>query len=213
MALLQEIVVPLLAVNDTSLTVVEMNFTSGQHVKKGDLVMVFETSKTTYEVLTETEGYVQYLCELDQDYEVNEIVAKIFSEEKEVSKVALTPAQKDLSRVEKGSSPLSSATGWEGETLFSAAARSLIESSGISPDVFQKKDFVSTEDVEAFLGITKSEVSTPRPKRLAQENKTKVVLPVDAAKSNTTKLSSNKKREILKCSTVNGPHQYHQHLY
>ena len=46
MALLQEIAVPLLAVNDTSLSVVEMNFVSGQFVKKGDYIMVFETSKT-----------------------------------------------------------------------------------------------------------------------------------------------------------------------
>ncbi len=50
MALLQEILVPLLAVNDTTLTVVEIPFSNGAKVKKGDLIMVFETSKTTYDV-------------------------------------------------------------------------------------------------------------------------------------------------------------------
>ena len=84
MALLQEIQVPLLAVNDTTLTVVEISFTTGSKVNKGDLIMVFETSKTTYDVEAEAEGYIHYLCEADHDYEVNEIVARIYSEAAEV---------------------------------------------------------------------------------------------------------------------------------
>jgi pyruvate/2-oxoglutarate dehydrogenase complex dihydrolipoamide acyltransferase (E2) component len=80
MALLQEIQVPLLAVNDTSLTVVEINFSRGSKVKKGDLIMVFETSKTTYDVEAEAEGYIQYLCETNGDYAVSEVVARIYSE-------------------------------------------------------------------------------------------------------------------------------------
>ena len=92
MALIQEIKVPLLAVNDTSLTVVEMNFTTGSAVKKGDLLMVFETSKTTYDVEAETDGYIQYYCEAGHDYEVNEIVAKIFEQESEIEKPLVSPA-------------------------------------------------------------------------------------------------------------------------
>src|SRR5689334_12907701 len=80
MALLQEIQVPLLAVNDTSLTVVEISFPNGSLVKKGDMVMVFETSKTTYDVEAASDGYIQYLCEADHDYEVNTVVARIYSE-------------------------------------------------------------------------------------------------------------------------------------
>jgi len=80
MALLQEIQVPLLAVNDTSLTVVEVVLSTGAKVSKGDLLMVLETSKTTYDVEAGAEGYIQYLCEQDRDYEVNEVVARIYSE-------------------------------------------------------------------------------------------------------------------------------------
>ena len=50
MALLQEIQVPLLAVNDTILTVAELSYATGTKVKKGDVVMILETSKTTYDV-------------------------------------------------------------------------------------------------------------------------------------------------------------------
>src|ERR1700754_3836141 len=84
MAVLQEIAVPLLAVNDTTLTVVDMAFANGKQVKKDDIVLVFETSKTTYEVLAEASGFIQYSCETGRDYEVNEIVARIFSTAEEV---------------------------------------------------------------------------------------------------------------------------------
>jgi pyruvate/2-oxoglutarate dehydrogenase complex dihydrolipoamide acyltransferase (E2) component len=83
MALLQNITVPLLAVNDNILTVVEISFKQGDLVKKGDTVMVFETSKTTYPVEAEVEGYIQYYCKEGNDYEVNHKVACIYSEKNE----------------------------------------------------------------------------------------------------------------------------------
>ena len=85
MAVLQEIMVPLLAVNDTTLTVAELAFANGEKVAKGNVLMVFETSKTTFDVVAEVEGYVQYTCEAGQDYEVGVVVATIFSEAAEVS--------------------------------------------------------------------------------------------------------------------------------
>jgi pyruvate/2-oxoglutarate dehydrogenase complex dihydrolipoamide acyltransferase (E2) component len=202
MALLQKILVPLLAVNDTSLTVVEMNFLNGQYVKKGDHIMVFETSKTTYDVAAETDGYIQYLCEMDKDYEVNEIVAKIFSEENEVEKITVSPILQHAITAKAEHVALETVAVWEGETLFSAEAIQLIDSSGISRSIFNKKDFVSRKDVEAILGIGGKE--TVRPSRIGMtvENKKKEVLPVDAAKAIVEKLSSNKKREIEYLSEV-----------
>jgi pyruvate/2-oxoglutarate dehydrogenase complex dihydrolipoamide acyltransferase (E2) component len=84
MAVLQQIAVPLLAVNDTFLTVVEINFSNKSAVQKGDVVMVFETSKTTYEVIADAEGYIQLMCEVGNDYAVNDIVAMIYSSEAEI---------------------------------------------------------------------------------------------------------------------------------
>jgi pyruvate/2-oxoglutarate dehydrogenase complex dihydrolipoamide acyltransferase (E2) component len=202
MALLQEILVPLLAVNDPSLTVVEMSFVNGQYVKKGDHIMVFETSKTTYDVAAETDGYIQYLCEIDKDYEVNEIVAKIFSEEKEVEKITVSPILQDAIKTKAEPAALQTVALWEGETLFSGEAIQLIESAGISRSVFNKKDFVSREDVEAILRSGKKEIARPSRIGITVENKKKDVLPVDAAKAIVEKLSSNKKREIEYLSEV-----------
>ena len=101
MALLQEILVPLLAVNDTTLTVVEIALSTGAKINKGDLLMVLETSKTTYDVEAETSGYIQYLCETDKDYTVNEVVARIYSEEAE----ALAPAETRTPQTETRTPP------------------------------------------------------------------------------------------------------------
>ncbi len=196
MALLQEIAVPLLAVNDTSLTVVEINFSNGQHVKKGDHIMVFETSKTTYDVQAEADGYIQYICEIDKDYEVNEIVAKIFSDENEVEKLKVAPVVKSEIVQEQEKKIQEAIPIWQGETLFSTEAARLVESSGIDKNIFRTKDFVSKLDVEEMLGIKKKPEKKPAPQNLQPETKKKNVLPVDAAKAIIEKLSSNKKREI-----------------
>lgn len=187
MPILQEIKVPLLAVNDTSLTVVNIVFAQGAFVKKGDMVLVLETSKTTYDVFAETDGFIGYDCISGEDYEVNEIVAKIFSDESEVVKNEKINDKKIVSVniSEKAHEH------WEGETLFSPAAISLIESSGISPAIFKGFDFVSREDVEAKLGLAKKSsgksVGTAIPATL---------LPVDTNMVIVEKLASYKKREI-----------------
>ncbi len=94
MALLLEIDVPLLAVNDTTLTVAELSFANGSKVVKGDVLMVFETSKTTYDVEAGSEGFIQYCCETDHDYEVGVVVARIYSEAAEALAVpAPLPSQ------------------------------------------------------------------------------------------------------------------------
>lgn len=214
MALLQEISVPLLAVNDTSLTVVEIPFSSGAKVKKGDLIMVFETSKTTYDVEAPEEGYIQYLCETDHDYEVNEVVARIYSEpagEQGPPEGKPAPAKGLPTRF---SAPLSTEAHptethrteahptetlpfWEGETLFSREASHLIESSGIDKSIFAGKDFVSAAEVLAAI----SPAASPIPPSAGTAGRARVAkgalsLPVDPAGAVLERLSAAKKREI-----------------
>jgi pyruvate/2-oxoglutarate dehydrogenase complex dihydrolipoamide acyltransferase (E2) component len=196
MPILQEIKVPLIAVNDTSLTVVDMAFTQGDAVKKGDIVMVFETSKTTYEVQAETDGFIAYLCELDADYEVNAIVANIYSDAAEVpaKKAAVTK----ITAASSAKTEYSEAVAyWEGETLFSPAAIQLMEANGLSGDAFKGKDFVSKADVEQKLGIAK-----PAANKKTTAVKPVESLPVDTEKVIVAKLSSNKKREIEYLSSI-----------
>jgi pyruvate dehydrogenase E2 component (dihydrolipoamide acetyltransferase) len=195
MAILQEIKVPLISVNDTSLTVADVLFSTGDKVNKGDIIMVFETSKTTYDVQAEATGYIQYLCEQGNDYDVNDVVAKLFSEESEVEKKAIQPKNKIAIK----SDVIIAAQTWEGDTLFSAAALILIESKKVDKNNFTGKDFVSLQDVEEVLGITKKKVADI-PKNNSVKKTTGVS--IDNQKVIVEKLSSNKKREIEYLSEV-----------
>jgi pyruvate/2-oxoglutarate dehydrogenase complex dihydrolipoamide acyltransferase (E2) component len=193
MALLQEITVPLLAVNDTTLTVVDLAFPNGQAVKKGDIILVFETSKTTYEVLAEADGFVQYLCKAGQDYEVNQVVAKIFNTASDIIKEPVTTKQENTPQVQVVKKNV--VNDWTGDALFSLEAIRLIESLHIDKSAFKGRDFVSRQDVEELKGINgtvNKKITAPSVTAQPKE----AVLPVDNAKVIVERLSSNKKREI-----------------
>jgi len=175
MALLLEIQAPLLAVNDTTLTVAEVPLGPGSRIAKGDVALVFETSKTTYEVIAEVEGYIQYLCEAGCDYAVNTVVARIYSEAAEAATApATTPdlvpaaaptaaipalAGVDGSFSSTASLPLHTTfmpepetpAHWDKETLFSREADRLIAESGLDRTRFKGRDFVTGADVRAIL--------------------------------------------------------------
>jgi len=202
MALLLEIDVPLLAVNDTTLTVVELSFANGSKVVKGDLLMVFETSKTTYDVEAGADGFIQYCCETDRDYEVGVVVARIYSEAAEALTVpaqlpsqpvrtgSAAPQTRKLSSRQESALPLieEKLPPFEGETIFSREALRLMGSSNIDPSVFAGKDFVTAADVNQLL-------QPPAPNVVSRAPATQPVA-VDPAKVVVEKLAKAKKREI-----------------
>ncbi|HTR30460.1 MAG TPA: 2-oxo acid dehydrogenase subunit E2 [Puia sp.] len=189
MALIQEISVPLLAVNDTTLTVVEISLPNGAPVRKGDLILVFETSKTTYDVEAPAEGYIQYLCTTDRDYEVNEVVARIYSEEAEAAagKPLLNGHVAEVKAADLAAAP-AVAHHWEGEPVFSYEADALIATSGLDKAVFKGHDFVTARDVANFLRPAGGEKSSPKPAAATQV--------IDPSKAILERLSSAKRREI-----------------
>lgn len=199
MAVLQQIAVPLLAVNDTFLTVVEVIFNQKAAVKKGDIVMVFETSKTTYEVIAEADGFIKYNCEQGNDYAVNDIVAEIYSsadeikiEEKKVVEVITSkPASASVSKVEFN---------YTGTTLFSLAAQTLLAQKNISPDVFAGYEMVTAKDIQLHLNpIAFDKIVENIANKVSQPKKQNSVLPEGTT---VLKLSNNKKREIEYLSAV-----------
>lgn len=187
MPVLQEIKVPLISVNDTSLTVQENIFKNGDKVSKADIIMVFETSKTTYDVIAESDGYIQYLGEPGNDYEVNDVVAKIFSDATEIIAV------NGKAEVKKQAVERTVELNWKGETIFSKAAIALLQEHKVETVVFVGKDFINKEDVETYLGI-----GTVKPKKETAVSNKKNVSVIPAANTNVIveRLSSNKKREI-----------------
>ena len=199
MAVIQQIKVPLISVNDTSLTVVNIPYEQGGAIKKGDIILVFETSKTTYDVLAEEDGFIGYSCLPDTEYEVNEVVANIYTTQAEVP--VLIVNEKKISPVidhplHKHEEALAT---WEGDTLFSPSAIVMMESAAISKAAFKGRDFVSKEDVDQLLGLTTGRnidaIKAPKQKQTP-------LLQTDSNKVIVEKLSSNKKREIEYLSAV-----------
>lgn len=196
MPIVQEIKVPLLAVNDTTLTVVDLPFAPGSPVKKGDIVIVFESSKTTYDVVAEEAGFISYVCETGEDYEVNEVIAAVYSSKEELPALPEVKKNKAVTVSAKEHREAAEAI-WEGETLFSPAAMALIKKNNMDAAVFQGRDFVSKTDVEEKLGIAKKPVAGKE-----SVKKTVPLLPTDTEKVIVEKLSSNKKREIDYLSSI-----------
>ncbi|WP_336515196.1 2-oxo acid dehydrogenase subunit E2 [Pollutibacter soli] len=193
MGLLQEIKVPLIAVNDTSLTVVEISHANGDHVQKGTTVMVFETSKTTYNVEAEVDGFINYLCEVGSDYEVNDIVARIFSGKEEADTATIPPAELQPPAVHHQNGQTIAAA-WTGITIFSNGAKKLMEESKLNTEAFAGRDFVNLTDVESLLGIRKTPAA-PKTAAAKQVSAKEQELPVPA-NSTKVKLTGSKKREI-----------------
>lgn len=194
MAVVHQIKVPLIAVNDTSLTVVGMPFQNGALVAKGSIVLVFETSKTTYDVVAEADGYIQYSCRVDEDYEVNTEVACIYSAAEEVQENLPAVTQSVLMP-----SPGVNQDLWEGTTIFSTVALQLMQQHRLEPTLFKGRDFVNKLDVERLLGIA-SEFQIPAETKVAKKIST--LSQADPEKIIAKKITGAKKKEIEFLSAV-----------
>ncbi|MEO7044717.1 MAG: biotin/lipoyl-containing protein, partial [Ferruginibacter sp.] len=194
--ILQEIKVPLISVNDTSLTVIEKNFDNGANVKAGDVILVFESSKIAYDVVAETEGYIQYLCDIGNDYDVNEVVALILDTQQETK-----PTQRK-SPLKNDHTGLSVKNNWTGATIFSAGALQLMKEKEIDEKIFSGRDFVNQKDVKSFLGLSIVQ-EFPKNQSKNSHKQIKIVVP-ELSNVIVEKLAANKKREIQYLSSVQG---------
>ncbi|HEY4109848.1 2-oxo acid dehydrogenase subunit E2 [Puia sp.] len=230
MALLQEILVPLLAVNDTTLTVVELPCVAGAAVKKGEVILVLETSKTSYDVEAPVDGYIQYCCEAERDYAVNEVIARLYSEVSEasapvpgrprVAKPVVAPAINGQQYAPSAMTPpvqsrraAATPAHWGGETLFSYEAERLIEAAGLARETFAGRDLVTGADVQQYLNpvaapgarMAAPTAATPTAAALTAAGTAtslKAVAPVDPSKAIVQKLQSAKRREIEYLSDI-----------
>lgn len=194
MAILQEVKVPLLAVNDTTLIVSEIPFKNGDKVHKGNTILTFETSKTTYDLEAEFDGFIKYYCEIGQEYNVNDLVVQIFSERSDFSFNSASIDELLINTGEK-KAPTSIQQIWQGDPIFSLKAMDLIEKNGIEKSRFNGKDFVSYDDVEVELGL-KPKGITPIVKAIDKKEKVTAPSLSLSGRVELQPLTTIKKREI-----------------
>ncbi|MCD6453466.1 MAG: hypothetical protein J7K77_04190 [Dehalococcoidales bacterium] len=79
-----KIVVPKLGMGDAPLTLVEWKAKEGDRVNKGDVVLVVESEKITYDVEAETSGLVHILIKEGSEAEIGSVAGLIAETEEEL---------------------------------------------------------------------------------------------------------------------------------
>jgi pyruvate/2-oxoglutarate dehydrogenase complex dihydrolipoamide acyltransferase (E2) component len=150
MSNVNQIRIPQLSVNDTSLTVSKIYLASGVFVKIGDPIVSVESSKTTEDLLAEQNGFVYLNCEEGCDYDVNTSIGvvsdQVIIDSIKIDKVANLPLEKN-EVVHLDIDPIVS---WSAEKL-------MIENN-LTINDFQGVLFVDIEAIQVKLGKPKIKV-------------------------------------------------------
>jgi pyruvate dehydrogenase E2 component (dihydrolipoamide acetyltransferase)/2-oxoglutarate dehydrogenase E2 component (dihydrolipoamide succinyltransferase) len=94
-----EIVMPKLAMAMKQGKVVEWKVNEGERVEKGQIVMVIETEKVSYEVESPALGFLHIQAELDKTVPVNEIVALLAETKEELAELQAAQPAPQLAEV------------------------------------------------------------------------------------------------------------------
>ena len=189
MSNINQITIPQLSVNDTSLTVSKIYVASGVFVKIGDPIVSVESSKTTEDLLAEHNGFVYLNCEEGCDYDVNTSIG-IISDEVIIDTIKIeTIANSPLERIEVVQLDIDPIVSWSAEKL-------MIENNLTISD-FQGVLFVDVEAIQVKLGKPKIKVE-PTAKK-AQPNVLKSAIPPNV---DVVPLGKMKKLEIEYLSEV-----------
>ena len=74
---MKKIVAPLVSANEDIARIVEILIKNNQHCKKGQIVLVLETSKSSLEVEAEEEGYICSVCKVGDEIKAGDVLALI----------------------------------------------------------------------------------------------------------------------------------------
>jgi len=106
----EKILLPKLAMAMKQGKIVEWKPKEGDWVEKGDITMVIETEKVTYECESSASGYLHILSELDKIYPVEEVVALLAQTEEELQELQAGQAVPEISKPDSSEVAPSAAT-------------------------------------------------------------------------------------------------------
>lgn len=137
MKTLQDIVAPQDNANDQLITIVSRPLSNGAYVTAGSVVLEYENSKTTVEVRAEVDGFINYLCAVDQEVPIGTKLARILNEPLtgglEAQGLKESVAGKDQQPF---------------QPRYSRAAAALVESGKLDKGKFAGMAFVTSADVK-----------------------------------------------------------------
>lgn len=146
------IVIPRETVSDDTVLLVEFSVQNNQSVNKGDLLFVFETSKSAVEVRAESSGIVEIIASAGSEVEVGSEVVRLHD-------ASLTGSGNTIQDGSDKESLDDSVTSNELKSRISQKAQSLIEKNQIADSVFKDLSFVKESDVLEYLQEMESKKS------------------------------------------------------
>lgn len=130
------VVMPKLAMMMKQGKVVEWRVKEGERINKGQVIMVIETEKVTYDIEASVSGYFHIVTKLDETVPVDHVVAWIAETEEELKSIqAQSPApaaDEDISTAAEKTPTISGQVSPEGRVKISPAAKKMAEDHGIS---------------------------------------------------------------------------------
>lgn len=197
MKLISTIYTPQESVNDDFLSLITVNYKTGDFVKRDAVVAEFETSKAVVEVRADTDGYIVAHAAAGSDVRVGSKLFEFY--DSPVGEVASSPA-----------APLSEATEHQaGEvfsTSFSKAALAWLEKNSLDKRKFESLAFVTTKDLvpkKATNGRLPGIPPTGNREALNNDIGQGKARQIDLSDKTIKPISRNKKREFEYLYSVN----------
>lgn len=187
-----EVLVPRDNVNDESVIILEVNFASLSKVKKGDVVVSIETSKTNMDVDAPEDGFVTHQLEKGAEVDVGSL---LFS---------LTNTQESATQIKEQSDPRSTESIVATQKLkakFSIAAIKRAKELGVNLSQFDQ-GWLTSADIESHAGVAIPEVifqQAPVDKKVEKKD-----APILATSS--TKVAISKRKQAEAKNLISGDH-------
>lgn len=187
-----EILVPRENVNDESVIILEVNFASGSKVKKGDIVVSIETSKTNVDVDAPEDGVVTHQLKKGAEVDVGSLLFALANGQESASQI------KEQSNIHNAESTV---TTQKLKAKFSIAAIKRAKELGVNLGQFDH-GWLTSADIERHAGV-----AIPRPifQQVAADKKPeKKDAPVLATSS--TKVAISKRKQAEAKNLISGDH-------
>lgn len=148
-----DILVPRENVNDESVIILEVNFSSGSKVKKGDVVVSIETSKTNVDVDAPEDGVVTHQLEKGAEVDVGSLLFSLANGQESLSQIGEESNTRGIESI-AGTQKL--------KAKFSIAAVKRAKELGVNLAQFAN-GWLTSADVERHVGIETPRVVIQQP--------------------------------------------------
>lgn len=128
-------------VNDEDCRLIELAFNNGDKINKGAIIATFETSKATFDITSELNGYIYFTADLNDVIPIGSpfcIISK--DQEKNDDYKKLLDYKNDEININKNN-----------DKIISKSALALIKKHSINIDLIEKVGLIKKSDVEMFL--------------------------------------------------------------